>query len=170
MDKATQRIAAGLRKAMQAENEGRYFYMMAAQSTQDAKGRETFRDLAREEQEHFEFLKGQLESVVETGQINAGLDLGQAKQFTGSHPIFSAEIQQRVGSAHYEMTALAIGILLERSAVDFYQAEAAAVSDPEIRAFYEKLAEWEQTHLAMLQKQAETLKEDYWHDAHFAPY
>jgi len=170
MDSATARIVEGLRRAMHAENEGRHFYLMAAGSTGDAAGRETFEEMAAEEQRHFEFLKAQLRSLADSGRLDATLDPGAAPSFRGDHPIFSAEILRRVGDAHYEMTALAIGIQLERSAVDFYRGEAAAVSDPIAKSFYEKLATWEQGHLAALQRQADALRETYWQDAHFAPF
>ncbi len=170
MDAATKRIADGLEKAMQAEHEGRHFYLMAAKSTQDAKGRETFETLAEEEFEHFNFLRGQHKAVVETGQIDETLKLGDPKAFTGDHPIFSAEIKSRIGEAHYEMTALSIGVQLEMSAVQFYRGEAEAVADPGIKAFYEKLADWEKGHLNALQGQIDALKEDYWHEARFEPF
>lgn len=170
MESETARIADGLRAAMQAETEGYYFYKMAAQSTSDSKGREVFEDLAREEQKHFEFLRDQLAALRKTGAPDAALSLGQPQEFTGAHPIFSEQIKQRVGSAHYEMTALSIGIQLEISSVRFYQGEATAVSDPAARSFYAQLAEWEQGHLTILQRQADALKEDYWDEAHFAPF
>ena len=42
-------IEDGLVKAMQAEHEGRYFYLMAADTTTDPQGREVFQRLADEE-------------------------------------------------------------------------------------------------------------------------
>ncbi|MBD3237541.1 MAG: hypothetical protein GF330_12615 [Candidatus Eisenbacteria bacterium] len=170
MSTSTERIAEGLERAMQAETEGYYFYKMAAQSTADAKGRQTFEDLAQEEREHFEFLRDQRRAVQKSGAPDAQRTLGKPRRFTGDHPIFSEEIQKRVGSAHYEMTALAIGIQLELSSIRFYREEAEAVEDAAAQAFYRDLAEWEQGHLSLLQRQADALKEEYWHAAHFAPF
>ncbi len=170
MDKATERVVEGLGKAMQAEREGQHFYLMAAESTSDPKARQVFQGLANEEVDHFNFLKGQYRSIVETGKIDASLKLGPQAALEGPHPIFSNAIQERIGNAHYEMTALSIGIQLETSAVIFYQAEAKAVDDPEVKAFYEKLAEWEQGHLNALQAEADTLREDYWDKGGFSPF
>ena len=170
MDESTKRIAEGLRKAMRAEHEGRHFYLMAAESTQDAKGQETFKDLAEEELDHFNYLKKHYESVLKTGKVDATAVLGEQKALGGTHPIFSEEIKTRVKDAHYEMTALSIGIQLELSAVNFYRAEAEATSDPQVKKLHEELAKWEQGHLAALEQQANALKEDYWHDAGFAPF
>ena len=170
MDQGTKRIAASLEKAMQAEIEGHHFYKMAAQSTQDVKGREVFQYLADEEQDHFEFLKAQLESISETGQVAAGVKLGEKRELGPTHPIFSDQIRKRIGDAHYEMTALTIGIQLEKSAVEFYGSEAEAVADPAVKAFYQELKAWEQGHLSALEAEADTLKEDYWQEARFAPF
>ena len=91
MDDATKRIAEGLAKAMQAENEGYHFYKMAAQNTQDDKGRDVFNMLAEEEMGHFEFLKSQYKSVVETGKADTSVKLKKRNVLSESHPIFSED-------------------------------------------------------------------------------
>jgi len=170
MDSHTERVAKGLKQAMQAEIEGQHFYEMAAQSTKDARGREVFETLAHEEFEHYQFLKAQYQSLEQTGRIDATAKLGEPHRLAGPHPIFSPDIRKRIGSAHYEMTALSIGIQLELSAVNFYRAEAEVAHDPEVKAFHQRLAVWEKGHLSALQAQAEALKEDYWHESGFAPF
>jgi rubrerythrin len=171
MDATIQRVTDGLRHAMQAEHEGHHFYKMAAQTTQDPKGREVFGQLAAEEQEHYRFLERHLDSMTRTGRLDARAELGAPAALGEMHPIFTPEIRTRIGSAHYEMTALAIGIQLEASAVRFYTDEAqAAAALPGAREFYEQLAAWERGHLTALQRQADELKEDYWHEARFAPF
>jgi len=170
MDQHTERVAQGLKQAMQAEVEGQHFYEMAAQTTKDAQGREVFEALAREELDHFEFLKAQYHSLVKTGRVDATAKLGEQRRLEGPHPIFSPDIRKRIGGAHYEMTALSIGVQLELSAVNFYRAEAEAAQDPEVKAFHQRLAAWEKGHLSALQAQVDALKEDYWHEAGFAPF
>jgi rubrerythrin len=169
MNDATKRITDGLANAMQAENEGHHFYLMAAQSTQDLQGRQTFERLAGEELDHFKFLKAQRASLTSTGQVDDTVQLGP-KLFTGGHPIFSPELKQRVGGAHYEMTALSIGAQLELAAVGFYRAEAEIAVDPKIKAFYQQLVAWELGHLQALQRELDSLKEDYWHEGNFEPF
>ena len=170
MDPTTERIAAGLRKAMQAEHEGQHFYLMAAKNSTDPKGREVFQSLADDEVEHFNFLKGQYTAVVRTGKIDASLKLKPRTELKGEHPIFSSEIKERIGTAHYEMTAVSIGIQLEQSAVNFYKAEAQATEDPDVKAFYEELAVWEQGHLDALRAESDALREDYWNQGGFSPF
>ncbi len=170
MDERVKRMVDGLEKAMVAEIEGHHFYQMAANSTKDDKGRQTFLDLAAEEMDHYSFLKTQAEALAKTGKVDSTAKLGEQKALSGSHPIFSEQIKQRVGQAHYEMTALTIGIQLEQSAVEFYRAEGEAASDPDVKALHKDLMFWEQGHLAALQAQADALKEDYWNEARFAPF
>ena len=170
MDPKTERIAEGLRRAMQAEHEGQHFYLMAAKSTMDSRGREVFQTLANDEVDHFNFLKGHYASILKTGRIDSSLKLRPRTEFKGEHPIFSDEIKARIGNAHFEMTAVSIGIQLELSAVKFYKAEAEAAKDPEVKAFYEELAAWEQGHLNALQSEASALKEEYWERGGFAPF
>lgn len=169
MDPAIERMTEGLRKAMQAEQEGRHFYLMASHSTTDAQGRQTFERLADEELDHFNFLKAQYGSLLKTGKIDEAIHLGP-KKFTGEHPIFSEDLKKRVGGAHYEMTALSIGAQLELSAVNFYRAEAEAAADPKVGGFYQQLVTWELGHLQVLQKEMDALKEAYWHEAKFEPF
>jgi len=167
MDPVTQRIADGLVKAITAEREGQHFYRMAAAATEDRQGQQTFQDLAADELRHEEFLKAQYDAVVRTGKPDPGVKLAPPRQFT--HPIFSRELLKRAASAHYEMTALSIGIQLEMSAIRFYEAAAQASEDPAIRSFYGTLVLWEQGHLGALQRQAEELKEEYWSASGFSP-
>jgi rubrerythrin len=136
-------LAEGLLRAMRAEHEGHHFYSLAAQSTSDPKGRETFQRLAAEELDHFEFLKAQYRSVIETGRPDANLRLGARSDVAGASPIFSESLRARIATAHYEMVALSVGAQLELNAIRFYSQAAVEVSDPAVRAFYRELAEWE---------------------------
>jgi rubrerythrin len=167
MDPVIQRIADGLVKAIAAEREGQHFYRMAAAATEDRQGKQTFQELAAAELQHEEFLKAQYDAIVRTGKPDPGVKLASPRQFT--HPFFSRDLLKRAASAHYEMTALSIGIQLEMSAIGFYQAEAQAAEDLTIRGFYGTLVLWEQGHLGALQRQAEELKEEYWGASGFSP-
>jgi rubrerythrin len=169
VEETVQRISEGLAKAMQAENEGRHFYLMAAQNTQDEQGKEVFKQLADEELDHFNFLKTQYKAILETGKVDPSVKL-PGKKFMGDHPIFSEALKGRISGAHYEMTALSVGIQLELSAVNFYKMEAKSFDDPVVKAFYNDLAEWENGHLEALRAQADELKEDYWDKGGFSPF
>lgn len=170
MDEATKRITDGLFRAVQAEGDGQHFYRMAAGSVADPKGKEVFEMLAREELDHQRFLKAQYRSLVEAGRADTSLKLGQKADLSGESPIFSSGLRARLHEAHFEMSALSIGIQLELNAMKFYRGQAESASDPTVRAFFDELAEWESGHYHALLRQQENLKEDYWSAADFSPY
>jgi len=170
MDDVAKRLSAGLKKAIQAEVEGYHFYMMAASNTPDPKGRQVFTALAEDEKDHARFLQLQYDAVQATGSVDAAIKLGAPPTLTGRSPIFSDQIRERVQEAHYEMTALSIGIQLELSAQQFYRHEAEAAVDPAVKSFYEDLATWESGHYHALLAQQEDLQDDYWSKGSFSPF
>jgi rubrerythrin len=170
MEANTQQMADALFKAIKAEREGAQFYWMAARSTEDSKGKETFERLAREEEAHEQFLQAQYQSLLKTGRLDVQAKLGRRLPLTDESPIFSAEIKKRIKEAHFEMSALAIGIQLELAAVKFYQDHAASSTDSNLRRFFLELVEWESGHCQALSRQQEALKEEYWAAAGFSPF
>ena len=165
-----QSVAAGLLKAIKAENDGYHFYSMAAGNTTDAKGREVFKTLAAEEQDHIRFLKAQVESVLKTGQVDTNVKLGPKADLSDASPIFSDDIRKNIGQADREMSALSIGIQLELSAVNYYKEQAEAAGEGPVREFYGELADWELGHYYALLRQEELLKDEYWTAAGFEPF
>lgn len=163
-------LAKGLLKAIKAERYGHSFYLMAAKSTEDAKGQEVFQTLAREELDHMQFLKDQYKSIIETGQANKSLKLGARTVLSEASPIFSKELRSRIKDANFEMTSLSIGMQLEHDAMNYYREQSEAVDDLTMKDFYAKLADWEAGHYQALLKQQEELKEDFWSSSGFSPF
>jgi rubrerythrin len=163
-------LIEALQRAIKAELEGHSFYMMAAQSTSDKQGKQVFQTLSNEEMDHANFLKGQMKAISATGKPDLGLSLGPKLDLAGGFPIFSESIKARLGAAHIEMSALAIGIQLELDAMNFYKAQSEAATDLEVSRFFDVLAEWEAGHYHALLRQEESLKEDYWSQSGFAPF
>jgi rubrerythrin len=170
MDAATERMAEGLKKAIEAEIDGYHFYMMAANNTDDEQGREVFQMLASEEVEHANFLKAQYAALTETGKADANLRLKGRNALEGDHPIFSPELKSRTKSPNYEMSALSIGAQLELQAIQFYKGEADAATDVTVASFYEELAAWEKGHYDALTRQLESLRGEHWDVGGFSPF
>jgi rubrerythrin len=163
-------LTDALLKAMKAERDGHSFYMMASGSTQDPKGKLVFETLAREELDHLQFLKEHYDSVVSTGQLSQTAKLHARLDLEGPSPLFSDSLRRRMKDAHYEMSALSIGIQLEHDAMAFYSAQAQQAALPEAKRFFAELASWETGHYHALLKQQEELKDDYWSDSGFSPF
>ncbi len=170
MTNSKKKLADGLLKAIKAEKYGHSFYLMAAQSTEDEKGQEVFKTLAREELDHMQFLKDQFKSIVDTGQPNKALKLGTRTLLSEVSPIFSKKLRSRIKDANFEMTSLSIGIQLEHDAMIYYREQSEKVDDAIMKDFYAKLADWEAGHYQALLKQQEELKEDFWSSSGFSPF
>jgi rubrerythrin len=164
------RVTDGLKQAIQAEIDGYHFYMMAARSTTDDKGREVFESLAQDEKEHVRFLSLQYSAFMDKGAPDPTATLGRRAELQGTSPIFSEQFRERIADAHFEMSALSIGISLELSAVKFYKDQAAQSDDATVKKFYNDLADWESGHYQALLQQQESLKEDYWAGGGFSPF
>ncbi|MBN2362367.1 MAG: ferritin family protein [Deltaproteobacteria bacterium] len=159
-----------LAQAIQAERDGYRFYLMAAQSTQDSKARETFKRLADEELGHEVYLRVQYRAVAETGAFDAQARLGTQFFYPGESPIFSPELVGRIGEAHFEMSALSIAIQLEINSIKHYQSAAEQVSDEAAKKVFAELANWETDHYQMLLRQQELVRDGYWQANGFAPF
>ncbi len=171
MDEAAKKqITEGLLKAIQAEQDGYHFYLMAARNTEDRQGKEVFEKLAQEELDHNRFLRHQYEHITETGEADSEFKLEHRVDLSGESPIFSSVLKARIKEAHFEMSAVSIAIQLELSAMSFYKEQAGASADPTVKNFFTELATWESTHYHALLRQQETLKGDYWSDSGFSPF
>jgi rubrerythrin len=170
MESIDKKLTDGLMEAIRAERDGYSFYMMAAGSTNDPKGKEVFETLAREELDHMNFLRQQYDAILKTGRPDRNLKLGPRKDLTGISPIFSERLKSRIKEAHIEMSALSIGIQLELDSIKFYKEQARIFDDPDICGFYNELADWETGHYNALWEQQQALKEDYWAAGGFAPF
>jgi rubrerythrin len=168
MDAALQEIADALKAAVLAEGEGYHFYLMAAASTQDPKGKEVFETLAREEQDHARYLKTQYRALLETGRPDPSAKLGTRLDLGGTSPIFSPALRSRAGEAHFEMTALSIGMQLELGAAQFYRSLAVKATEPALQQVLTELADWETGHYQALERQQELLRDDYYADGGFS--
>ena len=162
-------LLAGLKEAILTEQTGVQFYTVAAGNTTDAQGREVFRQLARDESEHQQWLRRQY------GHLIAGTPWEEMKpaphaDLSGPSPIFSDGLRSRIGEAHWEMTALSVGLALEEATITRYRKLAQTADRPEVRRFFEELVKWEETHAEALSRQSNLLKESYWREARFAPF
>lgn len=158
----------GLRTALQTELNGIEFYRMAAQQTEDAKGKQAFQMLADDELKHYNALQHQYAALIDNNGWQK-VDLGKMPELSGESPIFSPEFKERIKGKHFEVSALSIGALLETNSIEFYRKMKEASDDPTAREMYAELQQWEEKHLAAITKQLNVIKEDYWAEQGFTP-
>jgi rubrerythrin len=162
-------LLAGLKEAILTEQTGVQFYTVAAANTTDVKGRGVFQQLARDEAEHQQWLRRQYGHLVEGTPWEEIRPVLHA-DLSGPSPIFSDDLRSRIGEAHWEMTALSVGLALEEATVIRYRRLAQAADQPEMRQFFDALAIWEESHAEALSRQSNLLKVSYWDEARFAPF
>jgi len=168
MDK--EKAIENLKIALQTELNGIHFYKMAAEKTEDKKGKEVFKMLSNDEIQHFNEIQRHYKSLLTANKWAPSISLGEATSiFKGESPIFSEELKSRIKEKHFEISALSIGALLESNTIDFYRKMKEETDDPVAKELFAKLQKWEQGHLEAITKQLDILKEEYWADAHFAP-
>lgn len=158
----------GLMTALQTELNGIEFYKIAAEKTEDAKGKKVFQMLADDELKHFNTLQQQYQALADEGRWQK-ISLGDISIFEGESPIFTNELKDRVKGMHFEVTALSIGAQLETNSIDFYRKMKEESDDPTAKEMYEKLQKWEEVHLNAITKQLDLIKEDYWAEQRFSP-
>lgn len=164
----TSKAVQGLRTALQTELNGIQFYKLAAEKTDDNKGKKTFQMLADDELKHYHALQQQYKSLLDESKWQ-DIDLGDISTFEGESPIFTKELKDRVKDKHFEVTALSIGALLESNSIDFYRRMKEQSDDPAARELYGQLQKWEETHLKAITKQLDLIKEEYWSEQRFSP-
>lgn len=159
----------GLKIALQTELNGVVFYKVAAEKTEDTKGREVFRMLAEDETKHFNELKRQHDSLIGSARWVQPISLSQTSVFEVTNPIFSEEFKKHLKDRHFEMSALSIGALLETNSVDFYRKMKEEIDDAIAKDLFAQLQKWEESHLEAIVRQLDLLKEEYWAQAQFTP-
>lgn len=170
MDQSKKKVAEALKQAILAEVEGQHFYRMAAQSTDDPKGKEVFGKLADDEVLHEKYLRAHYESFVKDGVPAPDVKLAKPDELGDTSPIFSEALKGRIKGAHFEMTALSVGVQLEMNAVKFYRQASQDAGDPLLKEFFRELERWESLHYQALLTQQDELKEDYWSSSGFSPF
>jgi rubrerythrin len=153
-----------LQQAMKIEQDGRQFYLAAAERTQSPAGQTLFRQLAKDEEEHYRLLKGQFD-VLSEGE--PWVDYPQtAKRMAALKPIFPSSpeaFQKAVGPKATDLEALWTALGTESNSYDLYRRAAEQVQSPAAKGMYRYLANVERNHYNLLLLNYQTLANmGYW--------
>ena len=148
----TKTALAILQRAMGMESIGQQFYLRAAETTLDAKGQVTFRNLADDEQSHFEIVKRQFDALTGMGKWAPSPDIKppNADLAASLFPTGKDGTDKRINVKSSEWDALLFGIDIEVKSYDFYRRAALEVLDPVGKQTFEFLAGQEQGHFDTL--------------------
>ncbi len=162
MNKELDSIAAVLRKAFQVEVDGFTFYSMVAERADKPAVQQLFERLARDETEHQAYIKAVMRRYEDLGVGSFRFDRRDPDLGEYSSKLFTEEFKDQAQGDILETGALSIGVQLERNAVAFFGEAAEAASDPQISGFYRFLADWEGSHLRLLEKLYDSIRADVW--------
>ena len=80
------------------------------------------------------------------------------------------ELKEEISAADYEAAAISAAIAMEKNAIRLYSDRASDAADPNEKALYKWLAEWERQHLNFLAEIDKELTEKIWYDNNFWPF
>jgi rubrerythrin len=151
----TAQLLKVLKEAIRVENDGYNFYMVAAEKTEDPKGKKVWSSLAQDELDHGSMLNGLYQAIKDKSSYKLEpkrLQKKKSKTWSKS-PIFSVEFKRKVKEGHFALCALRIAQLLEKNSIDFYSKNAKKSEHPELKSLFNFLVEWEKDHLKALVEQ-----------------
>ena len=158
-----------LKMAILMERRGHAFYSKVAEQTPDAEIRHIFLTMADEETKHVKFLSEQYIGY-EKNHTFTKVDLPDLANEGFATLILSDDMKNKISSAGFEAAAISAAIDFEKRAVEVYSKQSEASDDPNEKALYKWLAEWEGGHLKVLSDMDNELKEKIWNDNQFWPF
>lgn len=137
-----------LQQAIRLETDGQRFYLEAAEKTSDARGKDMFRSLAKDEVTHLKLVKDQYQALKKTGEWAAGPAL-KVKPVDLDKPIFpkgKQAAEKAVKSDYTERDALLFAMNIESDSYNLYRKSAQETASARGKEVYTFLAGEEQTH------------------------
>ena len=170
MDIAKRKIVLeALKTAIITELRGHEIYKAAAEKAKDPNARMMFEKLADDELVHKTFLEKNFKSILANGVWSVPATPQNLSPLDHSD-IITPEFLRRVKAGSFEMAVIATGVMLERTAIDYYTKAADECPDEESAKVFRFLATWEQDHLKALSELELRLKDEYFADLGFVPF
>lgn len=154
-----------IKGAILLEKRGKALYESVVEKTKIAGVRDLFNLLIKEEKKHIELLNAQLSRVVKGKNIDAsGLE---QDDFLAADKVISDDIASNVAGAGYESAVISAALEVEKNAVQYYSKNASTAKSREVKRLFQWLARWEKSHMHMLAKIDDDIKEQIWFDHQF---
>ncbi|MGA1863113.1 ferritin family protein [Deferribacter thermophilus] len=157
-------LLKALKTAYEAEKEGLRTYLKFAKQTKVSSGKNMFIQLALDEVDHMELIERFTNQIMEGQKVEViEVPKGRLSKFM---PDVKDVSLQKIDKAELgDEEALKIALEHERKAYEFYKSEAAKAESPEVKEFFEKLAEVEEKHYNIIQAELDTIRNDgFWFD------
>ena len=158
-----------LKSAILLEKRGRAFYSKIAGQTSGKAVKEFFEMMADEEIKHVEILTEQFKAYRLNKEFTADSNLEDPHSSIDSK-VLTEELKKEISAVDYEAAAISAAMDMEKNAIKLYSDRAAEATDPNEKALYKWLAEWEAQHLNFLAAIDKELTEQIWYDNNFWPF
>ena len=158
-----------LKCAILMEKRGQAFYTKVAQQASGEVVKRFFEMMAEEEKNHIKILSEQFQAYQKNRQFNIS-DMADQCESDITGQILSQNIRSEISAADYEAAAISAAMSMEENAIKLYSERAVAATDPNEKALYDWLANWETQHLKFLADIDRDLTQDIWYDQNFWPF
>ena len=155
-----------LKHSILLETRGKAFYANAAENSKDPDVKRIFSIMADEEDDHIKYLEDQFRSYRDEGRFEFS-EHPETKRYSIVEQVITKNITEKISSVGFEAAAISLAIDMENRAIAAYSERAANAGDPDEKAFYEWLADWERGHQKILFQLDQELKEKIWTDNNF---
>lgn len=158
-----------LKEAILLERRGRAFYEQVALQAHNPAVRGFFQNMAYEEHRHMQILEGHFKAYSRD-QAFAGFDADSAEKAPAADAVLTDTLKAEIAAAGFEAAAISAAMLLEEQAVNLYADRSMQAKDPNEKALYRWLTDWEHGHLTYLAALDREIKKQIWHDRQFWPF
>lgn len=157
-----------LKSAILLETRGKAFYKNAAAGASVPVIKDFFGMMAAEELSHVKILSEQYKYY----KTNKKFSPQPVDQYSTeiADKVMTDKIKKNISAAGYESAAITAAMGMEERAIKLYSQQAEQATDPEEKALFQWLAEWETQHLELLAKLDREVTEAIWHDNDFWPF
>ena len=158
-----------LKSAILLEKRGQAFYSKIAGQASGKAVKGFFEMMADEEARHIEILEEQFKAYQKNKKFSPG-DYREDHGSDISSKVLTKELNGEISAADYEAAAISAAMAMEKNAIKLYSDRAAETDDPNEKALYQWLSEWETGHLSFLSEIDKEMTEQIWYDNNFWPF
>jgi rubrerythrin len=158
-----------LKNAILLEKRGQAFYGKVAQQATGSAVKQFFEMMAEEEVKHVRILSEQFKAYQNKNEFTAG-DFKNEHGGSIAAKVLTDDLKKELSAADYEAAAISAAMSMEEKAIKLYSDRAAESDDPNEKAFYKWLADWEKQHLFFLSDINKEITEQIWNDNSFWPF
>ena len=158
-----------LKNAILLEKRGQAFYGKVAEQASGKAVKQFFEIMADEEVKHVRILAEQFQAYQENKEFSTA-DFKNEHSGDIASKVLTDEIKKELSAADYEAAAISAAMSMEEKAIKLYSDRSAEAEDPNEKALYRWLADWEKQHLSFLSDINKEITEQIWNDNNFWPF